>query len=142
MRWTLHSNVGDVLALGPRTAGRLRTVGIETVQQLVTAKPPAVAQRLGAGSITAEVLAEWQREAALLLDAPQLSSDAARLLAAAGFRCPEKISRYSPTELLATIEAAQQEHTADWFAETTLPTITEVSQWIHATQSGKKSQAA
>jgi len=117
-------------------------LGIFSVKELLLAKPRDVAERLGAGSISSDVFAEWQREAALVLDAPQLSSDAARMLAAAGFRRAEKVAQSTPTEVLSAIETSQQEHTADWLAEQPLPSVAEVSSWIHAAQISKKSSAA
>jgi len=142
MRWNLQSNVGDVLALGPRTAGRLATVGIASVEHLLAAHPQTVVQRLGTGSVTAEVLTEWQREAQLLLAEPRLPAEGARLLAVAGFSCLKEVSFRTPTELLAAFEAAQQKHTTGWLVEMTLPTISDVSSWIQIAQRSKNSRAA
>ncbi len=142
MQWKLQSNVCDVLALGPRTAGRLATVGIRTVAELVAAKPPTIVPRLREDSITVDVFVAWQCESRLILALPQLPSSAARLLAAAEFSSAERIESCTPTELLAEIETAQQKNPAGWLAKTTLPTVAEVSEWIYLAQQTEKIRAA
>jgi len=142
MQWNLQSNVCDVLALGPRTAGQLATVGIRTVAELVMARPQVIAARIDKKSVTADVLSAWQCEARLILALPQLPTLAVRLLAAARFGSADRITHCTPTELLAAIETVQQNNLNGWLAETTLPTITEVGQWIHLAAQTKKSFAA
>ena len=142
IQWNLHSNVCDVLALGPRTAGRLATVEIRSVAELLAAKPQAVVARLRESAISFEVFIAWQCEARLVLALPQLSSAAARLLAAAGFGSVQRIGHHTPTQLLAAIEAAQQKNTVGWLAEMTLPTVVEVSEWIRLAQRTEKFCAA
>jgi len=142
MQWNLQSNVCDVLALGPRTAGRLATVEIRTVAELLAAKPQTVVVRLCEGSITPDILIAWQYEASLIVALPQLPASAARLLAAAGFRSAERIGYCTPTELLAAIETTQQKKPNGWLAKTTLPTVAEVGEWIHLARESKKSFAA
>lgn len=142
MRWNLHSNVCDVLALGPRTAGRLATVGIRTVAELVAAKPQAIVVRLHEDLISVDTFVAWQCEARLILTFPELPPAASRLLAAVGFDCAERIEHCTPTELLAAIEMSQQKTSVDWLAKTTLPTIAEVGEWIHLARQTKKSFAA
>ena len=142
MQWNLHSNVCDVLALGPRAAGKLATIGIRTVAELAAARPQVAAARISEKPITADVIAAWQRESQLRVALPQLPAEAARLLAAAGFGTAHRLRLCSPTELLATIETAQQKNAANWLAETPLPSIAEASQWIHLARETKKSFAA
>ncbi len=142
MQWNLQSNVCDVLALGPRTAGQLATVGIRTVAELVAAKPQAVASRLRETSITVAVLSAWQCEALLILALPQLQASAARVLAAAGYHSRERIAHCTPIELLASIETAQQKTPGGWLAKTELPTVAKVSGWIHLAQQTEKIRAA
>jgi len=157
MEWNLQSHVSDVLALGPRTAGQLAAVGIRTVDELVAARPYVSTARMGEKAITADVFSAWQCESRLILALPQLPSEAARLLAAAGFGSAHRIGLCSPTELLAAIETAKQKAIAEknvaeknvveksavsWLAETALPTIAEVSEWIRLAGQTKISRAA
>lgn len=142
MRWNLHSNACDVLALGPRTAGQLATVGIRTVNDLLVAQPQVVARRLADSSISSLVLSQWQREAALIVELPELPTDAARLLAAADFARTERIASSTPTELLAALELARQSGTNDWLASIPLPSVAEASLWIEIARQAQKSFAA
>ena len=147
MEWNLQSNVCDVLALGPRAAGQLATVGVRTVAELVAARPQVVAARIGEKLMTAEVISAWQCESRLILALPQLPAEAARVLAAAGFGSAHRIGLCSPTELLAAIETTHKKNltaknVVGWLAETALPTIAEVGEWIHLAQPTKISRAA
>ncbi len=142
MDWNLHSNVCDVLALGPRAAGKLATIGIRTVAELAAARPQVAAARISEKPMTADTIAAWQRESQLRVVLPQLPAEAARLLAAAGLGTAHRLGLCSPIELLATIETAQQKNAAGWLAETALPTVAEVGEWIHLAQSTKISCAA
>lgn len=142
MRWNLHSNVGDVLALGPRTAGRLATVGIRTVAELLEAQSQVVARRLHDPALSAAVLHGWQCEAHLILKLPELPTAAVRLLAATGITSVEQISSCTPTELLAAIEVARRESSLSWFAQTPLPSVIEAISWIQIAGHAQKTLAA
>jgi hypothetical protein len=127
VRWTLQSNACDVLGLGPRAAGRLATVGVRTVRELLVAKPQAAADR----QFSVETITAWQREARLAVSIPQLTSDAARILAAIEMPSAERLARSTPTELIAKIEALWRSVDANsWLAAKTRPTTAEICAWI------------
>jgi hypothetical protein len=129
--WTLQSNACDVLGLGPRAAGRLATVGVRTVAELLAVKPYVAADK----QFSAETVASWQREARLLVGVPELANDAARILAAIEIASSERLARATPTELIAKIEALwhdQQTHT--WLAKVKKPTTAEICAWIGCAQ--------
>ena len=142
MRWNLHSNAGDVLGLGPRSAGLLATVGVRTVGELLAANASEVAARLRESPISSDVLSAWQCEARLIVELPELSTSAARLLAATKLGDVQQIANCTPTELLAAIETAQHETSLNWLAQTTLPSISQVSEWILFARGEEKSRAA
>ncbi len=142
-RWNLHSNVADVLSLGPRTAGRLTQVGVRTVADLLAAKSLAVARRLEERRFCAQVIELWQREAQLVLAVPTLPDEAARLLAAIGYHSTEKIARSTPTELLGAFETATKQGSAGGSPEkTSPPTVSELAGWIRCAQSSSTDLAA
>jgi len=142
-QWTPHSNVADVLSLGPRTAGQLMQVGVRTVVELLAAKPRAVVQRLGEGQFRVETIVLWQREAQLVLVVPTLPPHAARILAAIGYSNREKIARSTPTELLGAFENANGQVGSDgWLEKNSPPTISELATWIHCAQSSSADLAA
>jgi hypothetical protein len=142
MRWTLESNVSDVLGLGPRTAAQLLSVGISSARQLLAAKAPAIACRIPDGRVSTEVVACWQREASLVLEAPELAERAIRLLAAAGFHHANRLAASTPTELVATVERIQRQDDAAWIAKQPPPTVREASDWILAAKKSLLSEAA
>ncbi len=131
------------MSLGPRTAGQLMRLGVRTVGQLLAAKPQAIALRLKDARFSAETIADWQREAQLVLDVPTLSTEAARLLAAAGFSSAERIARATPTELMSHVEQlAECPERVGWVAQLAPPTIAEVIAWIQCAQQSLASRAA
>lgn len=125
--WTLRSNACDVLGLGPRAAGRLATVGVRTVQELLVAKPQAAADK----QFSVETIAAWQREARLLIAVPALSSEAARILAAIEIASAERLARSTPTELIAKLEALWRDpQSHSWLIAKPKPTSAEICAWI------------
>lgn len=141
--WTLESNVADVLSLGPRTAGLLLRLGVRTVGQLLAAGPQAVAERLGDARFNAEIVADWQREARLLIEAPSLPTEAARMLAVAGFSDTQRVARATPTELLAALEQlADDSDRASWISQRSKPGVKEVNKWIRCAQQSLAIRAA
>lgn len=127
VRWTLQSNACDVLGLGPRAAGRLATVGVRTVTDLLAVQPQVAADQ----QFSAETIAAWQREARLLVGVPELLGDAARILATIEVTSAERLARSTPTELIAKIEALWRDATPQsWVAKTTKPTTSEICAWI------------
>lgn len=141
--WTYQSNVADVLSLGPRIAGRLMQLGVRTVTQLLAAKPQAVAGRLRDERFTSEIVADWQRETRLLVEAPGLPADAARRLAAAGFSSAQRIARCTPTELLSELEkSCLAADASDWLQQQPRPSVKEVNAWIRCAQQAQKNLVA
>jgi len=143
LQWTSHSNVADVLSLGPRTAGQLMQVGVRTVVELLAAKPRAVVERLGAAQFCIETIELWQREAQLVLAVPTLPSYAVRILAAIAYSNREKIARSPPTELLGAFGNAHGQGGSDgWLEKNSPPTISELATWIRCAQSSSADLAA
>ncbi|MDZ4656888.1 MAG: DUF4332 domain-containing protein [Bythopirellula sp.] len=137
--FTWQSNACDVLGLGPRAAGRLATVGVRTVQELLAAKPQAAADR----QFSVETIAAWQREARLLVAVPQLSADAARILAAIEIASAERLARSTPTELIAKIEALWREPARhSWLTAKAKPTTAEICAWIAYSHEQASAQVA
>ncbi len=140
---TFESNVADVLSLGPRTAGRILRLGVRSVSQLLSAKPQVVAERLKDPRFNVGKIADWQREARLLIEAPDLPAEAARLLVAAGFSAAQRVARATPTELLAAVEQlADDPKRASWISQQPRPSVKEVNTWIRCAQQSLAVRAA
>ncbi len=137
--WTLQSNACDVLSLGPRAAGRLATVGVRTVSELLAAKPQAAADR----QFSAETIAAWQREARLLLSVPELSAEAVRILATLGIGSAVALARSAPTELIAKVESLWRDQVKhSWIATISKPTTAELCAWIRLAHQQNYQQVA
>lgn len=139
LQWNLQSNACDVLGLGPRAAGRLATVGVRSVAELLAAQPQAASDR----QFSAETIASWQREARLLISLPLLTGEAARILAAIGVSSAEQLLGSTPTQLIAEIESLWRDaHALKWLASPKKPTVRAVCAWIGIAHEAHSSQAA
>ncbi len=140
IRWNPNSNVADVLSLGPRTAGRLASVGVRTAGDLLAATPEDVARRL---EMEAAVVRQWRSEATLIIGVPGLPAEAARVLAAIGIGSSEQLQATTPLELIARIEAAcRQTDTPGWLTSSVLPSPEEAACWIASSEKNQTRLAA
>jgi hypothetical protein len=97
------SPIVDAPSIGPKTAKRLNDVGIDTVADFMAAHPIALAARLEAAHITADVLTEWQDQTRLMLTLPILRATHAQLLTGSGYRTVAAIASVEPDQLGADI---------------------------------------
>ncbi len=98
---------------------------------------------MGDSRFNVETVADWQREARLLIEAPDLPSEVARLLVAAGFSAAQRVARATPTELLAAVEQlADDPERASWVSQQPRPSVKEVNTWIRCAQQSLAVRAA
>jgi hypothetical protein len=100
---TGEQDVVDAPSIGPKTADRLRVVGIDTVDEFLKSHPIALAARLDVKHITAEVLGEWQDQARLVMAVPGLRGTHAQFLVGAGFRTLDAVAFAKPEALCAAV---------------------------------------
>ncbi len=132
--WKFHlSREQDVEAapsIGPKTAKRLAKVGVRTVADLLNADPDSTATEIDVRHISATTIAEWQHQARLVCQIPELRGYGAQLLVACGLTQPEQIARTSANELVSQVlsfcetkegqrilrsgDAPEQEKIAQW----------------------------
>jgi hypothetical protein len=99
------SHVANAPSIGPQTAQQLASVGIRTVADLLQANPTSVAAELGTSHMTADLIADWQIQARLVCQIPELRGYGAQLLVACGFKSPEQIAGTRTGELVQKIQA-------------------------------------
>lgn len=99
----LNSDVEAAPAIGPKTAERLHQVGIRTVADLLSADPESTAEELDAKHIRPKMIANWQHQARLVCQIPELHGYGAQLLVACGFTRPEQIAKYDTNELTTKV---------------------------------------
>jgi len=102
---TLDHDVGDGPAIGAKTVKRLRTLGIETVRDLLKADPAALAVQLNSRNVTAQTVGEWQDQALIMCGVPGLRAAHAQLLVGAGYRSAEAIAEAEAEKLCADVLA-------------------------------------
>jgi predicted flap endonuclease-1-like 5' DNA nuclease len=125
------AQVVDAPSIGPKTAQKLRTVGVVTVDNLLRANAVELAKKLADNRISASKIAKWQAQATLACRIPELRGHDAQILVACGVRTPEQIASSSVDQLWSVVGS---------FAKTTegkriirggkAPDRTEVEAWI------------
>lgn len=78
---------------------RLRKIGILRVGDLLRVSPVAVAAELRYAGITSEMIANWQAQARLVCQVPDLRPYDARILVACGITTPEALRSLPPRKL-------------------------------------------
>jgi uncharacterized protein YhaN len=99
------NQVADAPSIGPQAANNLTGVGIRTVADLLNANPASTAADLGLSHVTAATIADWQLQARLMCQIPDLRGFGAQLLVAAGFTSPEQIAGTRPADLIRKVKA-------------------------------------
>jgi uncharacterized protein YhaN len=99
------NQVADAPSIGPQAANNLTGVGIRTVADLLNANPASTAAELGLSHVTAATIADWQLQARLMCQIPDLRGYGAQLLVAAGFTSPEQIAGTRPADLIRKVKA-------------------------------------
>jgi energy-coupling factor transporter ATP-binding protein EcfA2 len=99
------NQVADAPSIGPQAANNLTSVGIRTVADLLNANPASTAAELGLSHVTAATIADWQLQARLMCQIPDLRGFGAQLLVAAGFTSPEQIAGTRPADLIRKVKA-------------------------------------
>lgn len=99
----LDNDIVDAPSIGPRTAERLRAVGVYTVRDLLNCDVDTLAPNITARHITASVLTDWKDQARLVCTVPFLRGTHAQLLVGAGYRTPQRVAAADQSELMSAI---------------------------------------
>jgi hypothetical protein len=84
--------VVDAPSIGPKLAGRLKDIGIETVDDLMEIDPADIATELQSKHINDETVRQWQEQAALVCQVPGLRGHDAQILVGSGYRSVEELA--------------------------------------------------
>ncbi|MCP4783816.1 MAG: DUF4332 domain-containing protein [Fuerstiella sp.] len=137
------ADVDAAPSIGPRTAQRLATVGIYTVDDLLNATAESLAERLANRRVSGDTILQWQSQARLVCMVPGLRGLSAQILVACGINEVEQLSQKRPVDLLALVGP---------FSETSegkriirgakKPNLDEITDWICWAQQSRTLKAA
>lgn len=126
-----ESPVVDAPSIGPKTARRLEAVGVHTVGDLLSLQPATGAVLIDQRHVSAQLIQEWQAQAALACAIPGLRSREAQALVACGVSDASELVEFEPSMLAEGIErwSKSEEAVRAWGAAPA-PTEAEVAAWI------------
>ncbi|MEP3481953.1 MAG: DUF4332 domain-containing protein [Fuerstiella sp.] len=137
------SDIESAPSIGPKTAQRLSRVDIYTVDDLLKADVEVVADKLDNRRINADTIRQWQDQARLICQVPELRGHDAQILVACGVTQPEQLAAKRPVDLLALVgpfaETSEGERIVRGGSK---PDLEEVTDWIHYAQQSRTLSAA
>ncbi len=126
----LADPIVDAPSIGPKTAERLAPAGLMTVRDLMGCDPEAVAAKLAFRHITAATIRDWQDQARLVLEIPELRGTHAQLLVGGGFRSSRAIAEADAGDVCAGVLAyAQSAEGQRLLREGAAPDIEKIKSW-------------
>ncbi len=104
----LSDDVERAPSIGPKTAERLNACGVRTIGDLLESQAGPLSQQLGGGWHSPSVVLDWQDQARLILEVPELRAEQAKLLTGAGYRTAAAVAEAQPEELLQDVTSFLQ----------------------------------
>jgi hypothetical protein len=140
----LGDDVEAAPSIGPKTAARLKAIGIARVEDLLAAEPEGAAEQLDVRHITPNTVRDWQAQAGLACAVPDLNALHAALLVVASVRTPQDLSRFEAGALHARLTATAS--TPDGLRvlreDGKAPSLAQVSAWITAAKAVRQARSA
>jgi predicted nuclease with TOPRIM domain len=127
------SSVASAPSIGPRTAELLQAAGLRTVEEFLSMTPERVSEKLNSRRITAAIVRQWQAQARLMCQIPELRAVDSQILVACGILTPEALSERGPEQVLLSVrplsESAEGQKLLKTAGEPDLSTVTAWIQW-------------
>jgi len=125
-------------SIGPKTAQRLATVGVYTVDDLLTATADELAERLANRRVSGDTIMQWQSQARLVCMVPGLRGVDSQILVACGISDAVQLSQKRPIDLFALVgpfsETSEGERIIRGGKK---PSLEEVTDWISWAQQSR-----
>ena len=139
----LSSPVVDAPSIGPRVAEKLALIGIETVEDLLTADAETIASQMDVKRVDSATIRDWQDQARLVCRIPNLRGHDAQLLVACKVTSPEVLARMNSASLLAQVTAvAKSSEGQRMLRGSQAPDLAEVNDWISWATNSRSLNAA
>ncbi len=136
-------DVEQAPSIGNKTAERLKSLGVRTVKDLLTANPDSLSSRLKAKHITPQVVRDWQTQADLASRIPELRGHDAQILVGSGISDPREMESLEPEELLELIQPyVSSEEGERNLRGGAAPDLVEVTNWISWAKQARHGKAA
>lgn len=130
-------------SIGPKTAKRFEKVGIRTIDQFTSRNPDDLESLLATRWITASLVADWQDQARLVCEVPELTGVRAQLLVAIGCRTAWQLRTSNAPTLVAQLsQFCQTAEGQQILNSSDTPNVVEVASWIESARSHARSKAA
>ena len=137
------SSVAVAPSIGPRTAELLQAAGLRTVEEFLSMTPERVAEKLHSPRITATIVRQWQSQARLMCQIPELRSVDAQILVACGILTPEALSERGPEQVLSSVQPlAQSAEGQKLLKSAGQPDLATVTAWIQWAANARPFRAA
>ncbi|MFN7681222.1 MAG: DUF4332 domain-containing protein [Planctomyces sp.] len=137
------SSVATAPSIGPRTAELLQAAGLRTVEEFLSMTPERVSEKLNSRRITPTVVRQWQAQARLMCQIPELRSVDAQILVACGIVTPEALSERRPEQVLSSVQPLADSAEGQKLLKTAgQPDLATVTAWIQWAANARPFRAA
>lgn len=137
------SEVEKAPSIGPRTAQMMESIGIRTIEDLLSMAPDRLAEKLNHRRITTSIIQQWQAQSRLMCQIPELRGHDAQILVACRITTPENLASQKPTELFAIVEPfARTKEGERIIRNGRKPDLAEVTEWIQWAANARSLKAA
>lgn len=127
----LSDNVESAPTIGPKTAERLENIGIFSVSDLLEGDADWIAESLNHRRIKADDVRNWQQQAMLVCQVPNLRGHDAQLLVACNVTTAEELAEADPDSLFSVIGPfAESKDGQKILRGANEPDLDEVRNWV------------
>ncbi len=142
-----YLNLGDHVeaapSIGPKTAERFTSIGVNTIEEFLRMTADTMAEKINYKRINADVIRTWQNQARLVCRIPNLRGHDAQLLVACDIMEPEQLSGMNPKQLMALVGPfSETKEGLKIIRSGKKPDLEEVSDWIAWAKQTRSLQAA
>lgn len=139
----LSDSVASAPSIGPRTAQRFTGVGVQTIADFLRMTAESMAEKINYKRLTANVIRQWQQQARLVCQVPNLRGHDAQLLVGVGIVDAEQLAAIQPRRLFEKIRPfAESKEGLKIIRAGQKPDLQEVSDWVSWAQHTRTLQAA
>lgn len=139
----IDSPVVDAPSIGPKMASKLAELDIRSIADLLNCHTESAADRLGERSVSAETIADWQKQALLVCRVPNLRGHDAQIIVGTGLSTAEELANSNPESLYErVVQYASSKAGLRILRGATPPDRKEVSEWILWAQNCRAVRAA